>query len=220
MEYEIVGRILWDANHFVTRFVATTNTPKRVKGVYLYDGLGVNGGPSGYSVKEAGGITKGLGGWNIDMPLGYRKYRTVTVIYKLRGGQKAQEWFWNHQRAYLKSTVGIQLSSSYSSDLQSQPILVCPGVSETPGTQMEWLVKSSRLKKHNYREYQLDSLSLQQPAICGTQPNPIIMIDESNDGDQTNSKSIILLTVSQSCLLRATQMARLNNSHMNQPTHS
>ena len=160
-----------------------------MKGIYFYDGLGANGAPAGYSVKESRGIVKGLGGWKIDMPSGYQQYKTVTVIYKLRGGQEAQEWFRKRQMAHLQSTLGIKLNPSYSDDLRSQPVLTLSGFAEIPSKQMEWLAESSRLKRHNYREYRSEFMS---PPVCGTRPNPVVTITESDDNSQTESESRIL----------------------------
>ncbi|ESK81827.1 hypothetical protein Moror_16752 [Moniliophthora roreri MCA 2997] len=89
--YDIVGHIFLNSTHYVAWSLATTDTPTRVKGVFFYDGQGVNAGKPEYSVKESGGVAKSLSSWNIPMPKNYKDYWTLMVLYKLQGGQKAQE---------------------------------------------------------------------------------------------------------------------------------
>ena len=153
LEYELVGRIFYGRSHFVARFVAVTDTPKRAKSVFFYDGMGVRGGDAGYSVKESGGVAKNLGGWNIPMPAGYSGFQTATVVYRLRGGKKAQMWFWERQRHLLQSKIGIKLNESYTEELQSQPTLERKGFKRLPPERMPWLHKSSRVRPQPYLEY-------------------------------------------------------------------
>ncbi|KAK1221302.1 hypothetical protein PQX77_015894 [Marasmius sp. AFHP31] len=179
LEYEIVGRIFYNGTHYTARFAGITDTPKRAKAMFFYDGLGVKGGKAGYSVKESGGIAKSLGGWNIPMPTGYGDYRTTTVIYKLRGGRKAQEWFWEQQKDLLKSKLGIILSPSYAEELESQPAFNREGFAELPIEKMVWLGSATRMKPLPYREYTKTDL-LSEPLSHKTRRNPFLSFDETD----------------------------------------
>ncbi|KAL0063610.1 hypothetical protein AAF712_009467 [Marasmius tenuissimus] len=133
-------------------------------------------------MKESGGITKGLGGWNIALSRGYQRYQTTTVIYKLCGGHTAQQWFWDRQRKVLQSELGVNLSAFNFKEFKSQPVMDREGFSEVPPEKMPWVPEAFWGHSHNYCEY--TSSPLQELTTHQFWPDPVIPVaDSDNDKD-------------------------------------
>jgi hypothetical protein len=96
--FELVGRIFFGHSHFICRFSVPSSSSRRA--VYQYDGIANRG----YSQHLAGSIDSLLAGTTpSDLPLGYTTY---AAIYRLEGGQEAQEQLYQSQinkaKKYLK----------------------------------------------------------------------------------------------------------------------
>ncbi|KAL0572914.1 hypothetical protein V5O48_009047 [Marasmius crinis-equi] len=112
------------------------------------------------------------------MPRGYDGYYTTSVVYKLAGGSKAQEWFWTRQRDHLKSTLGLVLSPMYPQEFASQPILENPDFSKLPIKDMLWL--ASKPKSLPHLEYAKHD-TLGKPLTHSKRPNPVINLEYDSE---------------------------------------
>jgi hypothetical protein len=104
--YDLTARVFYNGSHFICRIaVPCVGKGKNSVAVYEYDGM-VDGG---YSHWIEGDTAKQLGGSN---PPIRRGYWTAAVIYRLRGGARAQEIFQKRQiREIKKHFFGFNFDS-------------------------------------------------------------------------------------------------------------
>ena len=91
--YDLVGRVFYNGSHYITRFLGYFDGYGS-ETVFAYDGMQNNGHcvllPSSTPATHLAGKESQLTG----VPSGYR---TVSVIYRLRGGYNSQKLFLQHQ---------------------------------------------------------------------------------------------------------------------------
>ncbi|KAF5358855.1 hypothetical protein D9757_013954 [Collybiopsis confluens] len=102
--YEMIGRVFFNGSHFVARYVVSTNTAQKQRAVFFYDGMK----EKGRAQREQGGMDTLLGGISPPLPNGYGHYKTYAVIYWLKGGKNAQDWFKNDQQTLVARHLSIE----------------------------------------------------------------------------------------------------------------
>lgn len=108
--YDLIGRALYSpvTEHFISRFEDGGN-------FYRYDGQRHNG----YTVEEQDATwSTHLCGEKIYLP---SSYRTETVLYRLRGGSKAQQQFYHHQIQQVEQKHHFTITGT--ENLRSAPLL-------------------------------------------------------------------------------------------------
>ncbi|KAF5371042.1 hypothetical protein D9757_010292 [Collybiopsis confluens] len=102
--YEMIGRVFFNGSHFVARYVVSTNTAHKQRAVFFYDGMK----ETGRAQREQGGLDTLLDGISPPLPNGYGDYKTYAVIYWLKGGKNAQDWFKNDQQTLVARHLSIE----------------------------------------------------------------------------------------------------------------
>ncbi|KAJ3764854.1 hypothetical protein FB446DRAFT_795647 [Lentinula raphanica] len=87
-------------------------TSSRTKSVFTYDGMKYQG----YSQRLEGNVDELIAGTSPSCPPGFH---THSVVYKLKGGLKAQQLFKNRQIANAMQTLQLQLDTSPGPILRS-----------------------------------------------------------------------------------------------------
>lgn len=106
--YQLVSRIYRNSNHFITSSIipTTSNQPA----VFAYDGMLYNG----YSQLQPGKAVNLMAGNLPPCPPGFYPH---AVIYKLKGGLHAQQYFRDHQITAAKSYLDLTLHMGQPSTL-------------------------------------------------------------------------------------------------------
>ncbi|KAH6889065.1 hypothetical protein BKA70DRAFT_1541345 [Coprinopsis sp. MPI-PUGE-AT-0042] len=111
--YQIVGRVFYDGQHYKSRVAkyrsmrtGDTEGKLELEGLYQYDGM-VDGGCA--TLVEGATLDNFISGdeTEVGLPLGTR---TAAVAYRLVGGLRAQELFFEKRRQELERLYSLQLS--------------------------------------------------------------------------------------------------------------
>ncbi|KAJ3745201.1 hypothetical protein EV360DRAFT_90130 [Lentinula raphanica] len=144
--FELVGRVFYGHNHYMANIAVPTSL--RTKSVFTYDGMKYQG----YSQRLEGNVDELIAGTSPSCPPGFH---THSVVYKLKGGLKAQQLFKNRQIANAMQTLQLQLDTSPG------PILCSP----------HW-VKTSAIDTHHHCSNSTVEYHLSKPGIPDTIMTP------------------------------------------------
>ncbi len=120
VEYIMAARIFKNHNHFIARSIIPTSNGKT--GVFTHDGMK----HAGFSQLERGSVDELMTGSSPPVPPGSFTY---AVIYRLRGGASAQDYFASRQLELCKKKLDVDLLT---------PTFLVPGFREMTENERIW----------------------------------------------------------------------------------
>ncbi len=142
LEYIVVSRIFKNHNHFITRSIIPT--PGGTPAVFTFDGMK----HAGFSQLERGSIDELMTGASPPVPKGYYTY---AVVYRLRGGPSAQEYFATRQLELIQKKLHVNLVA---------PTLLLPVFREMAETERIWVTSHYSSQPRSWE-------------FCRSQPKPL-----------------------------------------------
>lgn len=141
--YDIVARVFTNGNHFISRYRQPDTS-----NIFNYDSMQ----HGGFCQRINGAkLSQHLAGKDVPMPSGYR---TQSVIYRLRGGLRAQQIFYRERVEALKRLHGIQVDGLLNNSQTPQISLVRKGVTVVKDSDRAWHL---RPKSAGVVDYDLES---------------------------------------------------------------
>ncbi len=132
VEYIMAARIFKNHNHFIARSIIPTSNGKT--GVFTHDGMK----HAGFSQLERGSVDELMTGSSPPVPPGYFTY---AVIYRLRGGASAQDYFASRQLELCKKKLDVDLLT---------PTFLVPGFREMTENERIWVTSHYSSQRHSW----------------------------------------------------------------------